>query len=102
MTHILASAILDKDKTLTAGSSDVTFTSPICSAAGATGFPQIGSAHLFGIYLYISMRAIVVIKKFEITIATNYRTLAPSMDGSYVVGYERASSTLFQCILSVM
>jgi hypothetical protein len=36
LSYILASEILDKDKTLAAGYNDVTFTARVCFAAGTT------------------------------------------------------------------
>jgi hypothetical protein len=45
---------------------------------------------------------IVVIKQFGVTIATNYQALTRCMKVSYVVGYERVSIILVQCIVSIV
>jgi hypothetical protein len=48
------------------------------------------------------MRFIIIIMQFRVTMGTKSRALTSSMDISYVVGHEQASSLLFQRMMSVL
>jgi hypothetical protein len=54
------------------------------------------SLHMYNIKSFESVRSIIVIRKCQVTIATNCWEITHCM--SYVVGHEIAISLLFQCI----
>jgi hypothetical protein len=51
---------------------------------------------------FISVKFIIVITQFRVSIATNCPSLTYCKNVIYAVDHERASSLLFQCIVSIL
>jgi hypothetical protein len=51
---------------------------------------------------FLSVKFIIVMTKFRVTIATSWLALTRCMKLNYAVGHERARSTLFQAIITIL